>query len=64
MGIEKLIPWAVSMAMMAAASGQLPRVIRQVQIAQLQLLKEAQSSKWGRPFLPTAGSHGEANRKR
>lgn len=58
MGIEKLIPWAVSMAFMAAASGQLPRVIKQVQIAQLEVLKGSQSSKWGKPFLPAPYERG------
>jgi hypothetical protein len=56
MNIEKLIPLAVSLAIAAAASGQLPKIIHQVQIAQLQLLKESQTSKWGRPFLPPHSS--------
>lgn len=51
MGIEKLIPVAVGLAIMAAASGQLPKVILELRIAQLRLLKEAQSSNWGKPML-------------
>ena len=54
MGIEKLIPWAVSLAIMAAVSGQLPRITKQVQFAQIQLLKESRSSKWGKVMLPAA----------
>ena len=48
MGIEKLIPVAVAFAMMAAASRQLPRLVREIQIAQLRLLKESQPSTWGK----------------
>ena len=51
MGINKLIEKAVILAMLAAATGQLPRITRAVQIAQLHLLKESQSSHWGRALL-------------
>jgi len=51
MGIEKLGEAAVAAVMIAAATGQLPRLVREVQIAQLKLLKESQSSKWGRAML-------------
>ncbi len=51
MGIEKLIPVAVVMAVTAAASGRLPQIIREVQIAQYKLLKDSQSSKWGKAML-------------
>ncbi|MCM2280135.1 MAG: hypothetical protein NDJ89_18850 [Oligoflexia bacterium] len=57
MGIEKLISAATALAMMAAASGQLPRMTRAVQLAQLQLLKESQASRWGR--LPIVGISGQ-----
>ncbi|HMN68967.1 MAG TPA: hypothetical protein PKC28_10555 [Bdellovibrionales bacterium] len=57
MGIEKLIPLAVAMAVTAAASGRLPQIIREVQIAQYKLLKESQSSKWGKAMLlPVRGT--------
>ena len=42
MGIQKLIPIAVSLAFLAASTGQLPRVIKTVRIAQLQLIKDSQ----------------------
>lgn len=51
MGIEKLIPLAVAMGVTAAASGRLPQIIREVQIAQHKLLKDSQSSKWGKTML-------------
>jgi len=51
MGVEKMIPLALAVVMAAASVGQLPRFIREVQIAQLKLLKESQASKWGRPLL-------------
>jgi hypothetical protein len=51
MSIFKLIPIATALAMAAAASGSLPRIILQVKLAQLQLIKDSQASKWGKPFL-------------
>jgi hypothetical protein len=51
MDIRKLVDAALVVVLMAAAAGQLPRLIQTVRVAQLQLLKESQSSKWGRPLL-------------
>ena len=51
MGINKLTEAALVAILMAAASGQLPRLIQTIRVAQLQLLKDSQSSKWGRPML-------------
>lgn len=51
MGISKLIPIAVTLAFLAASIGRLPWIIKEVRIAQLKLLKESQSSKWGKVFL-------------
>lgn len=48
---NKLIQIAVVMAVLAAATGQLPKLIQQVRVAQYQLLKDSQASKWGRPLL-------------
>ena len=46
MGIEKVISLGVTLTLLAAGTGQLPRAIRAIQIAQLMLLKESQASKW------------------
>jgi hypothetical protein len=46
MGISKLIPVAVTLAFMAAATGQLPKVLRSLRIAQYKLIKESQTSRW------------------
>jgi hypothetical protein len=46
MGIQKLIPIAVSLAFLAVSTGQLPRVLKTVRIAQLQLIKDSQASNW------------------
>lgn len=51
MSISKLIPIATVFAMAAAATGNLPRILLQVKLAQLQLIKDSQASKWGKPFL-------------
>lgn len=52
MNIDKLIMASVTLAIAAALTGQLPKVIREVHIAQMKLVKESQASKWGMPMLP------------
>ncbi len=48
---NKLIEAVVIFVFMAAAAGHLPKLIKTVQIAQYQVLKASQSSKWGRAML-------------
>ena len=48
---NKLIEAVVVFVFMAAAAGQLPKLIKSVQVAQYKFLKESQSSKWGRAML-------------
>lgn len=52
MGFNKLIQLASVLAMLAVSTGQLPKILKQIQIAQLYLIKESQASKWGTPWLP------------
>jgi hypothetical protein len=49
--MDKLISIAVTLAFLTAGTGQLPRVIKAVRIAQLELIRDSQASKWGRPLL-------------
>lgn len=51
MGINKLISIAAVLAIFAVSSGQLPRILKTVRIAQLQLIQESKASKWGLPML-------------
>lgn len=51
MGLDKVIAMGAAMAILAASTGQLPKAIRAVQIAQLKLLKESQASKWPKAAL-------------
>lgn len=51
MGLNKLVEAALIVVLLAAAAGQLPRFVNAVRIAQIQLLKDSQSSKWGRAML-------------
>jgi hypothetical protein len=56
MGLEKLMSLAASLAIMAAMTGQLPKVIGAVRIAQLELIKASQTSNLGKaPLLPMGG---------
>jgi hypothetical protein len=58
MGIEKLISIAVALAILTVSTGQLPHVLHAVRVAQLQLIKESQASRWGAPMLlPGSDSH-------
>lgn len=51
MGIQKLISIAVMLAVLAASTGQLPRILNNVRAAQLHLIQDSQASKWGRVML-------------
>ena len=57
MGIDKLISISVILAVLAAGTGQLPRIINSVRRAQLQLIQDTKASKW--PKAPLL----EPNRK-
>ncbi|MDD4973470.1 MAG: hypothetical protein PHY93_03925 [Bacteriovorax sp.] len=49
--MDKLIAIAVTLAVLTVSTGQLPKVLRQLRIAQLQLIKDSQASKWGQAML-------------
>jgi hypothetical protein len=51
MGIDKLISISAVLAVLTFSTGQLPKVLKTVGVAQLQLIKESQASKWGRAML-------------
>ena len=51
MGLNKLIEASLIVVLMAAAAGQLPKLIQTVRVAQLQILKDSQSSKWGHAMM-------------
>ena len=44
----KLISVAVTLAFLATSTGQLPKLIFKIQLAQLYLIKESQASKWAK----------------
>lgn len=51
MGFNKLFQIAAALAALAVVSGQLPLILGKVQVAQLHLLKDSQSSSWGQLYL-------------
>ena len=53
MGIERLIAIAAILATLAVSTGQLPRILHTVRVAQLHLLQDSQASKWGQAMLLT-----------
>jgi hypothetical protein len=49
--MDKLITIAAILAVITVSSGNLPKVLHQLRLAQLQLIKESQASKWGQAML-------------
>jgi hypothetical protein len=49
--IEKLTTLAVTLAIAAALTGRLPKAVKAVHLARLQLIKESQASKWPKAML-------------
>lgn len=56
MGLNRAIQVAAFLAILAASTGRLPNIIRQVKVAQLKLLKHSQSASWGKAILLPASS--------
>ena len=50
-GIEKIIEAAIAVTLFLSATGQLPKVVRQIQIAQVKLLQESNTSSWGKLMI-------------
>jgi hypothetical protein len=48
---NRLVQIAIAATLSAAAAGQLPRLLQSIQMAEFRILKDSESSKWGRPFL-------------
>lgn len=51
--MKSIIVLASSLAILTASTGQLPKVVHHVRIAQLQILKEMQTKNWGTPWTPS-----------
>lgn len=49
--MDKLIAIAATLAVLTVSSGQLPKVLHKVRVAQLHLIKDSQASKWGQAML-------------
>jgi hypothetical protein len=46
MNIDKLVPFAIAFALLAAITGQLPRFINAVRLAEFRLIQDSKASKW------------------
>ncbi|MCM0605791.1 MAG: hypothetical protein KA715_06840 [Xanthomonadaceae bacterium] len=49
--MSSLIKIAVILAFAAVATGNLPKILHQIRIAQIQLLKDYQASKWPKAMI-------------
>jgi len=64
MNFDKLTTAVVGIVLLAASTGQLPRLIYAVRTAQIQLIQETKASKWGRvPLLPEDKGNAHIRRK-
>lgn len=54
--MKSIIALASTLVILAASTGQIPKAVRQVRIAQLQILKEMQTKNWGTPWTPSSNS--------
>lgn len=50
--MKSIFEIAITLTLVAAAAGNLPKIIKQVRVAQLHLLIETKSSSWGKPWTP------------
>lgn len=51
--MKQIIAIASMLTAIAASTGQLPRLVHQVRIAQLEILKQMQTKNWGTPWTPS-----------
>ena len=51
MNIEKLIPLALALSLLAASTGHIREATLAVRKAQMQLILDSKASKWGNPFV-------------
>jgi len=51
MGIDNIMKIAVTLALIASATGQLPKIIRKVQIAEFHLLEQSKTNTWGKLMI-------------
>jgi hypothetical protein len=54
-----IITLSATLTILAASSGQIPKIVYQIRLAQLEILKEMHTSKWGTPWTPTSNSKNE-----
>jgi hypothetical protein len=48
--LNRIFEIALAATVAATTVGQLPRLISTLQLAEIQILKDSESSKWGDPF--------------
>ena len=51
MGLKQVIQVGAILAVLAASSGQLPRALYAVRLAQLHLIKKSMTTNWGQAML-------------
>ncbi|MBK7962204.1 MAG: hypothetical protein IPK04_14100 [Bdellovibrionales bacterium] len=49
MGLDNVIKRALTLTLIAAMTGQLPRITIEIRYAQVRLLEQSKASKWGSP---------------
>jgi hypothetical protein len=49
--MNDLIKIAAALAILTASTGQLPRLVREVRMAQIHLIQDTKASHWGMPMM-------------
>jgi hypothetical protein len=59
MGLDNVIKLALTLTLVAAMTGQLPRITKEIRYAQVRLLEQSKASRWGSPDIlySRRGSH-------
>lgn len=51
MGLDNIIKLALTLTLVAAMTGQLPRITKEIRHAQVRLLEQSKASRWGSPDM-------------
>lgn len=51
LGVDKLVPLAVALTLIASATGNLPKLINTVRRAQFDLIQKSKASKWPKALI-------------
>lgn len=57
--MKSIIAIASALTLIAASTAQLPKLVHQARIAQLEMLKQMQTKNWGTPWTPSRNQYDQ-----